>query len=458
MMELDRRSLLASLAVAGAGGVSTLALARSKDSAARRRPPNFIVVLADDLGYGDIGANGSRAIRTPNIDRLAADGLLMTDAYASANICTPSRAGLLTGRYPIRTGLAWQVIQADDTNGLPPEEVTIPEVLGDDYASALIGKWHLGHTPPYWPPTVQGFDLFFGLPYSHDMKPLSLYTAGEGVEFTQEDVDMVALTQRFFARAGEFVDANRDRPFFLMLALTAPHIPLHPTKEHAGHSPAGDYGDVVEEVDAELGRLREQIERLDLQNDTYVIVTSDNGPWFEGSTGELRDRKGGAGWDGGYRVPFIAWGPGRIPAGSRNSAITMNFDLLPTFAVLAGKPLPKDLVLDGKDISAVLLDGAPSPHEALVLFDNEKVAAIRTDRWKFVARSYYRGYDLPLARIGANLLFDVRSDPGEDYNLATRHPEVVKAMRARFEQYRQTYEPLGRKKEPDRLPGGKALP
>lgn len=458
MKTLDRRSLMAALALAGAGGVSTLALAKSKAPAARKRPPNFIVVLADDLGYGDIGANGSRAIRTPNIDRLAADGLLMTDAYASANICTPSRAGLLTGRYPIRTGLAWQVIQANDTNGLPPEEVTIPEVLGRDYVSALIGKWHLGHTPPYWPPTVQGFDLFFGLPYSHDMKPLSLYTAGKGVEFTQEDVDMAALTRRFFARAGDFVETNQRRPFFLMLALTAPHIPLHPSKEHAGHSPAGDYGDVVEEVDSELGRLREQLERLNLQNDTYVIVTSDNGPWFEGSAGQLRDRKGGAGWDGGYRVPFVAWAPGRIPAGSRSNAITMNFDLLPTFAALAGKPLPNGLVVDGKDISAVWQKGAPSPHDALILFDNEKVAAIRTDRWKFVARSYYREYDLPLARIGANLLFDVRSDPSEDYNLATRHPDVVKDMRARFDQYRKTFEPLGRKKEPDRLPGGKTLP
>ena len=458
MNTLDRRSLLAALALAGAGGVSTLALAKSKAPAARKRPPNFIVVLADDLGYGDIGANGSRAIRTPNIDRLAADGLLMTDAYASANICTPSRAGLLTGRYPIRTGLAWQVIQANDTNGLPPDEVTIPEVLGRDYVSALIGKWHLGHTPPYWPPTVQGFDLFFGLPYSHDMKPLSLYTAGKGVEFTQEDVDMVALTRRFFARAGDFVETNQSRPFFLMLALTAPHIPLHPSKEHAGHSPAGDYGDVVEEVDSELGRLREQLERLNLQNDTYVIVTSDNGPWFEGSAGALRDRKGGAGWDGGYRVPFVAWAPGRSPEGSLSNAITMNFDLLPTFAALAGKPLPKGLIVDGKDISAVWQKGAASPHDALILFDNEKVAAIRTDRWKFVARSYYREYDLPLARIGANLLFDVRSDPSEDYNLATRHPDVVKDMRARFDQYRQTYEPLGRKKEPDRLPGGKTLP
>src|SRR5690606_32200729 len=165
-----------------------------------------------------------------------------------------------------------------------------------------------------------------------------------------------------------------------------------------------------------------------------------------------------AGWDGGYRVPFIAWGPGRIPAGSRSSAITMNFDLLPTFAALAGKPLPKDLVLDGKDISAVLLDGAPSPHEALVLFDNEKVAAIRTDRWKFVARSYYRGYDLPLARLGANMLFDLRTDPGENYNVASLHPEVVKDMRARFERSRAALEPLGVKGEPDRIPGGPALP
>lgn len=455
MTQLDRRSLIAALTGAGASLLAPPALATSGKEGATKRKPNFIVILADDLGYGDFSITGSRAIRTPHIDRMAQDGLLMSDAYASANICTPSRAGLLTGRYPIRTGLGWQVIQPNDERGLPPSEVTIPEVLGKEYRSALIGKWHLGHVAPYWPPTVQGFDLFFGLPYSHDMKPLSLYTAGKGVEFTQEDVDMVRLTQRFFDRAGEFVSANRDDPFFLMLALTAPHIPLDPHPDHHGHSDAGAYGDVVEEVDARIGVLRQQLETLSLAENTYVIITSDNGPWFEGSAGDLRDRKGGAGWDGGYRVPFVAWAPGRIKAGSTSDAISMNIDLLPTFAAIAGKSLPQGVAIDGKDISAVLHQGAPSPHEDLILFDNEKVAAIRTDRWKFVARSYYREYDVPLAQMGANLLFDVRLDPAENYNVAARHLDVVKNMRARFERHRAAYEPLGVHKAADIIPAAK---
>lgn len=451
MTQWDRRSAMASITAMGAALLAPMALAKPKQSSSVK-PPNFIIILADDLGFGDMSVTGSRAIKTPNIDRMAHDGLLMSDAYASANICTPSRAGLLTGRYPIRTGLGWQVIQANDENGLPPSEVTIAEMLGKDYRSALIGKWHLGHVAPYWPPTVQGFDLFFGLPYSHDMKPLSLYSAGDGVEFTQEDVDMVRLTQRFFDRAGEFVAASQNQPFFLMLALTAPHIPLTPHPDHHGRSMAGDYGDVVEEIDARVGTLRQQLEQLGLAENTYVFITSDNGPWFEGSSGPLRDRKGGAGWDGGYRVPLVAWAPGRIAPASTSNALTMNIDFLPTLAALAGRPLPANVAIDGKDISQILHHGGPSPHDELLLFDNEKVAAVRTDQWKFVARSYYREYDVPLAAMGANLLFDVRTDPSENYNIAARHPDIVKDMRARFERARANFEPLARHVAPEKIP------
>ena len=272
-------------------------------AAPARRPPNIVVVLADDLGYGDLGIQGSNLIATPNLDRLARQGVRMTDFYASANICTPSRAGLQTGRYPIRTGLAYEVIRASDTNGLPLSEITIAEALKPDYATALVGKWHLGHVAPFWPPTQHGYDLFFGLPYSHDMKPLSLYSAGPGVELTQEDVDFPRLTQRFFDRGLQFIEDNRARPFFLTLALTAPHLALFPHPDHAGHSRAAAYGDVVEEIDSQVGRLTARLKALGIDRDTIVIVTSDNGPWMEGSSGPLRDRKGGAGWDGGYRVP-----------------------------------------------------------------------------------------------------------------------------------------------------------
>lgn len=442
----DRRRLLAGAAALGLG------LAGASEAAPGRKP-NIIVVLADDLGYGDLGVFGGRTIRTPNLDRLAREGARLTDFYASANICTPSRAGLLTGRYPIRTGLAHEVIQASDTNGLPLAEVTIPEALKPDYATALIGKWHLGHVKPFWPPTVQGFDLFFGLPYSHDMKPLALYTAEPGVELTKEDVDFPRLTQRFFERGARFVEANRDRPFFLMLALTAPHLPNNPNPAHAGHSQAAAYGDVVEEVDANVGRLVAQLKALGLERDTLLIVTSDNGPWFEGSVGPLRDRKGGGAWDGGYRVPFLARQPGTVPAGLVSNQIAMNIDLMPTILWWAGKPLP-GVELDGRDIAPLLRGkGAASPHDELILFNNEKVAGVRTDRWKLVTRSYYRGYDLPLDRYGYAMLFDVRGDPSEAYNLAALHPDVFKDMKARFERARATFEPLGVRHAPESLPG-----
>ena len=410
-----------------------------------RRPPNIVIVLADDLGYGDLGIQGSNLIATPNLDRLARQGVRMTDFYASANICTPSRAGLQTGRYPIRTGLAHEVIRATDTNGLPLSEFTIAEALKPDYATALVGKWHLGHVAPFWPPTQHGYDLFFGLPYSHDMKPLSLYSAGPGVELTQEDVDFPRLTQRFFDRGLQFIEDNKARPFFLTLSLTAPHLALNPHPDHAGHSKAAAYGDVVEEIDTQVGRLTARLKALGIERDTIVIVTSDNGPWMEGSSGPLRDRKGGAGWDGGYRVPFIAWGPGHIPGGKVSREIAMNIDLLPTILALVGKPLPR-AEIDGRDISAVLLRGAKSPHDELILFNNEKVMAIRTDRWKFVASSYYRSIILPLAAIRGEGLFDVRADPAEAYNLASLHPEVLKDMQARLNRAKATFEPLGLRK------------
>ena len=431
---LGRRQVLA-------GAAALAGLGSGAGAVANRRPPNIIIVLADDLGYGDLATYGGRFIRTPNLDRLARQGVKLTDFYASANICTPSRAGLQTGRYPIRTGLAYEVIQAKDTNGLPLSEVTIAEALKPDYATALIGKWHLGHVAPYWPPTVQGYDLFFGLPYSHDMKPLGLFTAQPGVELTREDVDFPHLTERFFDRTFKFIADNRERPFFLTLALTAPHLALHPHPDFAGHSAAAAYGDVVEEVDVQVGRLLAELKRLSLDKDTIVFVTSDNGPWFEGSSGGLRDRKGGEGWDGGYRVPFLAWGPGRIPAGRVSHALGMNIDLMPTVMAMTGHPLPATEI-DGLDLTGVLTQGAPSPHDELILFNNEKVAAIRTDRWKYVGRSYYRSFETALDRLNTEHLFDVRQDPSEAYSLASLHPDVLADMKARYERARAKFEPL----------------
>ncbi len=438
---MNRRHFLASTAAAALAACTTpLQLA-----SAPLRKPNIIVVLADDLGYGDLGVFGARAIRTPNLDRMAAEGARLTAFYASANVCTPSRAGLLTGRYPIRTGLAMDVIRQTDTHGLPLSEITIAEALKPDYATALVGKWHLGHTAPFWPPTQQGFDLFAGLPYSHDMKPISFYNAAPGVELTQEDVPMDRLTERFFQRGLQFIDANKDRPFFLLLTLTAPHVPLDPHPDHAGKSAAAEYGDVVEEIDDNMGKLFAKLKALGLDNDTLVIVTSDNGPWWEGSSGGLRDRKGGAGWEGGYRVPFIARQPGRIPAGLVNDSIAMNTDLLPTIAKWANAPAP-EVQLDGADITSLLtIRNAPSPHDELVLFINEDVAAVRTQRWKYVVRSHYRTYDAQLDAAGRDdwaVLVDMANDPQESYDVSSRHPDVLADLIARVERARTTFGPL----------------
>jgi uncharacterized sulfatase len=441
----DRRTVLKTGGAAAAVLSAPQALAKTQG-----RKPNVIVILADDLGYGDLGAFGGKLIRTPALDRMASEGVKLTHFYAAANICTPSRAGLMTGRYPIRTGLAYEVIQAADSNGLPPGEITIARALKPDYVTALIGKWHLGHVAPFWPPTNYGFDHFFGLPYSHDMKPIALYTAEPGVELTKEDVDFPRLTQRFFERGHAFIEANRDRPFLLMLTLTAPHLPLAPNADHAGHSKAAAYGDVVEEIDANVGRLLKKLKALGLDRDTLVIVTSDNGPWFEGSVGNLRDRKGGEAWDGGYRVPLIARMPGTIASGKVSNAIGMNIDFMPTICAMTGSPLP-NTTIDGKDISSLLKTGkGASPHDELILFNNERVAAVRTQRWKYVVRSYYRHLELQLDSRGYGMLFDVEADPSEAYNLSSLHPEVVKDMASRIERARQTFEPLA--KRPDANP------
>jgi uncharacterized sulfatase len=418
--------------------------------AAAKHPPNFIVVLCDDLGYGDIAAFGAKRIRTPHLDRLVRESTVLTDFYAAANLCTPSRAGLLTGRYPIRTGLAYEVILANDTRGLAQSEVTIAEALKPEYATALIGKWHLGHVAPYWPPTQQGFDLFFGLPYSHDIKPLSLYeSSGPGIELTKEDVDFPQLQQRFYARAERFIEDNRDRPFFLDLALSAPHLPSYPHPDHNGHSRAGAYGDVVEEVDDIVGRLLAKLKALEIERDTLILFTSDNGPWFEGSPGIFRGRKGGGANDGGYRVPCIVRQPGVIPAGREVSSIAMAIDLLPTFCGMAGKTLPAGVELDGLDITNVLRRGAASPHEELVLFDNENVVAIRTQRWKYVVNEYQRSSYVRLDDKGYPQLYDMESVEPEQYSVAARQPEVLKEMQERLARAERTFAPYRSKEIPE---------
>ncbi len=414
-------------------------------AAPKRRKPNFIVILCDDLGYGDIEPTGGTYIPTPNLNRMAKQGMVLTDYYAPQNLCTPSRVGLLTGRYPMRSGLGWGVILQGDTRGMSTSEVTIAEALKQaGYVSGLFGKWHLGHSGPNWRPTRHGFDQFFGIPYSHDMMPLTLITdKNPAAPPTFEEPVLSDLQQRFYEEAVSFIESNRDRPFFVELALSAPHLENYPNAKHRDPKMESAYAEVVEEIDAIVGQLMDKLRTLELHRDTLVVFTSDNGPWFEGSSGKLRDRKGGAGYEGGYRVPCLVWQPGTVPAGQRCDSIAMGIDFLPTFCAMAGLPNPVDVLIDGKDITAVLTHGAASPHDALILFDDEEVVAIRTQRWKHVAKTYYHGRSFEIdARYPQ--LFDMKNDPGESYSLHLRYPEVLASMREKLAAARATFDPMKR--------------
>lgn len=422
---MKRRTFL----VTSTAGVAALTLGGTSVFARGARRPNFIIILCDDLGYGDIEPIGGKTIPTPNLNRMAREGTVLTDYYAPQNICTPSRAGLLTGRYPIRTGLGWGVILQFDPRILPLTEVTIPNALKPaGYVSGLFGKWHLGHKGPDWQPTKHGFDRFVGIPYSHDMQPLPLFTDTDpNMAPASEPAVLPELQERFYSEAEAFIEKNVDHPFFCELALSAPHLPEYPNAKYRDEKMQSAYGEVVAEIDSIVGRLLDKLKKLGIDRDTMVVFTSDNGPWYEGSTGGLRDRKGGAGYDGGYRVPCIVRQPGVVPAGKRSNAIAMGIDFLPTFCAMAGVSPPTSDIIDGKDISPVLTRGAPTPHEALYLFNDEEIVAVRTQQWKYVTKSYYHGF-LAAMKTDYPQLYDQSADISESYSVAERHPEILAKM------------------------------
>ena len=405
--------------------------------------PNIIIILADDLGTGDLSLNGS-PIRTPNIDSLAKEGAYLTNFYASANVCSPSRAGLLTGRYLIRMGLADSVIEPESTHGLPQTETTLAEVLkGDGYQTSIIGKWHLGHTPEHWP-TRHGFDYFYGLPYSNDMPSLALY---RGEEIIEQPVNQTALTQRYTKEAIEFIAINKNQPFFIYLSHTFPHIPLYASNKFKGKSAAGIYGDAVEELDWSVGEIRAALEAYHLDKNTLIFFTSDNGAWFEGSNAALRDMKGLT-WEGAYRVPLAAWWPEHIKAGTVSSGISMNIDLLPTIAAITDNQPVNTETLDGRSMWSLLQGANESPHELLYLFNNEDIAAVRTQDWKYMVRAYYKtnyiGFEGIKEKMGFSyeLLFDMRADMPERYSQAENRPQVLKQMITKLAQGREIFEPM----------------
>ena len=426
--------------------IATAALLGGPAPGAQAASPNIILILADDLGYGDVGAYGAALVQTPSIDRMAAEGMRLTDFHASGNVCTPSRAGLLTGRYAVRSGLAEGTITVNDERGLPAGTVTIAALLrAHGYRTGLIGKWHLGHHSEAQQPNAQGFDEFFGLLHPNDVEQ-PLYRNGSAAA---EPMLQAALTRRFTEEAVRFIRQSVGQSFFLWLSHTAPHIPLAASPAFAGSSRAGTYGDVVEELDWSVGQVLGAVEREGLADNTFIVFTSDNGPFPEGSPGGLRGGKGTS-WEGGYRVPFIARWPARIEPGKAAGALAMNIDLFPTIAAIASLSMPEGLALDGRNILPVLIgETAATPHEALYFFNHDRIAAVRTQDWRIVARANYRNIERLLPEHGIRLLFDMRKDPAERYSVAARRPNQWNAMQALLQRAQRELEPAAQEPPPD---------
>ncbi len=393
-----------------------------------KRPPNFILIYADDLGYGDLGCFGSKKNRTPNIDKMAAEGMRLTSFYSTSGVCTPSRSSLMTGCYPRRVNMhvdadgRW-VLFPNARKGLHPDEVTVAEVLKDrGYRTACIGKWHLGDQLQFLP-TRQGFDSYFGIPYSNDMNrkgiPLPLMRDEKVIE---APVSQPTLTKRYTAAAFEFIARNRGHPFFLYLPHTFPHLPLFASRDFKGRSANGRYGDAIEEIDWSTGQILAALKQHGLDDNTLVIFTSDNGSNGRngGSNAPLRGRKGTT-HEGGMREPCIVRWPGRVPAGKTCDEVTSTIDILPTFAELAGSRPPMDRTIDGKDIWPLLAgtEGVKSPHAAFYYYRLAELQAVRAGNWKLIFPRKQRNRKLQLS------LIDLDADIHEDTNRVEQHPDVV---------------------------------
>ena len=430
-MTLNRRRFLMYAAAA-----ALPAAARSQ-----QRQPNIVMIYADDLGYGDLSCYGS-PIATPNLDRMAEEGARFTNFYSASPVCSPSRAALLTGRYPTRVDVP--VVLSPGEGGLPDSETTLAQVLKTaGYRTACIGKWHLG-SPARFLPTNRGFDEFFGVPYSADMTPCPLI---RDTTVMAPAVDVSVLTTRFTQEAVDFINRSKDSPFFLYLAHTAPHLPLAASARFAGKSGLGEYADVVQELDWSIGQVMAALQSNGLDSNTLVMFSSDNGPWWQGSQGKLRGRKGET-YEGGMREPFIARCPGVIPSGIGCPGLATTLDLLPTIARLCGAQPPPNQ-LDGVDIRQMLTgERADVERDVFLYFDSVYLQCARLGRWKLhMARYNTRAWSPlpPRGRVNLPLprpeLYDVVSDPQESYDCARSHPDIVADIRARVERLIQTFPP-----------------
>ncbi len=399
---------------------------------------NFVVIFADDMGYGDANCYGHPTIATPNLDRMAVEGMKFSQFYSASSVCTPSRAALLTGRLPIRNGMCSnkrRVLFPNSAGGLPAEEITIAGALKcKGYATGCVGKWHLGHLPEFLP-TRRGFDSYYGIPYSNDMKPSILM---DGEDVLEKPVDQRTLTRRYTAKAKTFIEQHQAEPFFLYLAHSFPHVPLFASKAFKDKSRRGLYGDVIEELDWSVGEIMDTLRRLNLAKNTLVFFTSDNGPWLTqklsgGSAGLLRDGKGST-WEGGMRVPGLAWCPGRVRAGVVNRELAGTMDIFATCLDLAGVDLPQDRVIDGVSMAGMLLGDKAGKRKDMFYYRGAKLFAVRQGPWKahFVTQS---GRKNDRKKHDPPLLFHLDRDPAEKFNVAKKHPEVLARITELVEQH-----------------------
>ncbi len=485
---VTRREFLATL---GAGAAALAAPRVFAGRPAGQRPPNIVIIFVDDLGYADVGTYGAEGFRTPNLDRMAAEGLRFTDFYVAQPVCSASRAALLTGCYPNRIGITG-ALGPRSRHGINADEMTLAEVCKQKgYATAIFGKWHLGDKPPFLP-TRHGFDEFCGIPYSNDMWPLHpayahlppdvakrkggypdlpLYEGETVVNPRITGADQARFTTLFTQRSVDFIRRHRDRPFFLYLAHPMPHVPLFVSQKFRGKTPRGLYGDVVAEIDWSVGRVLATLEECGIDDHTLVIFTSDNGPWLSygnhaGSAKPLREGKGTT-WEGGIREPCIVRWPGKVPAGAVCREPVMTIDILPTVARLIGARLPEHKI-DGQDIWPLMagVAGARSPHEALYFYYHANdLEALRSGRWKLVFPHKYRsltgepgrdgmphGYTYPTCGLE---LYDLENDIGERHNVIDQHPDVLARLQALAEQARADLgDSLTKRKGAGRRPPG----
>jgi arylsulfatase A-like enzyme len=434
---------------------------------AAAQPPNIVIILADDLGSGDLGCYGHPKFKTPRIDQMAAEGAKLTQFNTPAPFCAPTRASLMTGRYPFRCGMTQNPAPdggpAADALAMPKAEVTLAQVLKSaGYATGMVGKWHLGHKAGSLP-TKRGFDEYHGIPYSNDMRPVQVLENTQVIEYP---VVQATLTTRYAQRAAGFILRNKDRPFFLYFAEAMPHKPLAASEKNYKKSGAGIYGDALLDLDDSVGVVLDTLKQNGLDDNTLVLFSSDNGAWFGGSCGGLRGMKG-TNYEGGYRVPMIARWPSKIPAGRVSNELGVMMDLFVTALAATGAKMPDERVLDGRDLMPVLAGGAKSPHEFIFGHQNSKLATIRDARWKLhllpasqmklkaeadgrwldprlpdgvTILAPFEQYNLdshPGLTTGVEpakmQLFDLQNDPGEQHDVATQHPDEVKRLKAAYD-------------------------